>query len=528
MKFLRSVKSLLLLTSLTFFHTTGSASTSLTVSGHAGAVGQYLSGIPPLSTSYTGFQVPVGLIFQVNPVDSFSLFLELDYAYTNYPVPQILLGQTSDTTQVNADGNAIPMPFANSINWGGTSQLPFGQKIDSIQVVQAYFAFQTPFGLFRAGRMPRNWGLGIWYDSHWSAEGSGISTTDALAFTTDFGLYSATFYYEKFGQSIGGIFNTGSATQYTIEGRLKTSPIDLASSGVSRDIGIIYSYFTHQQSDTSLNTIDLYGKFYFPRFFAGGELLFPTGKTKNPNYQTLGGAPKCAFPDSVNNTCSSQNISSLGALLKLRTRFDAPTQNSTLYAIEKSHELLGTRDRQNSHTGELWVGYASGGKNQFSSPQQINPGSNKITGIRLNPNIMPSLMMFTNTLPLIDGMPTASITNSTFVRLDYTYESNKFGSFTPAVVWGMINATNGNFNASNPTCTGSPTLDYSSAINNFCVGGSRNLGTEFNLTYKYTTQHLITAQLDVGYWLVGNAWQKFDKKLAYNTIGVRGVLSTQF
>ena len=528
MKLIKSVKWMLLAACTTCFSSTSTASTSLSLGGHAGAVAQYLNGLPPLSTSYTGFQVPIGLIFQVNPVDSFSLFLELDYAYTNYPVPQILLGETKETTQHNADGNAIPMPFANTINWGGAPQLPFGQKIDTVELIQAYIAYQTPFGLFRAGRMPRDWGLGLWYDSNWKAEGSGISTTDALAFTTDFGLYSATFYYERYGQSIGGIFNTNSATQYTIEGRLKTSPIDLASTGVSRDIGIVYSYFTHQNTDTNLNTIDIYGKFYFPRFFAGAEVLFPTGRTKNPNYQTLGGAPKCAFPVSDNETCASQPLSSLGAMLKLRARFDEPTKNSTLYAVEKSRKLLGTRDRQNSQTGSVWVGYASGSSNQFNSPEQTNPGRNKIRAIRLNPNILPSLMMFTNTLPLINGMPTASITNSTFVRVDYTYESNRFGSFTPIIVWGMINSTNKNFSDSNPVCQADPTLNYSNAINNFCIGNSRNLGTEFNLTYKYTTKHMITAQFDAGYWLVGNAWRKLGQKLPYNTFGVRGILSTEF
>jgi len=520
-----SIRNLLLAVCFTCVHSISSANASLTVGGHAGAVAQYLNGLPPLSEAYTAAQVPVGLILQANPADSFSLFLELDYAYSQYPIPAILLGQTSSTTQDNNDGNAIPMPFSNTVNPAGT-QLPFGQKVDIIQLVQAYFAYDTPFGLFRAGRMPRNWGLGLWYDSNWTAQGSGISTSDALAFTTDFGLYDVSVYFERYGQSVGGLFNTGSATAYTIEGRLKTNPIDLPSSGVSRNIGVIYSYFMHTQSETYLNLLDVYGKFYFPRVFVGGEILFPSGKTKNPNYQTLGGAPSCTGPISNNQSCSSQTVASLGALLKLKMRFDQPTESSTLYAVEHSRRLLGTRERQDSQTGELWAGYASGGENQFNSPTQTNVASNKINAIRLNPNILPSLLMFTNTLPLINGMPTASITNTTFVRLGYNYESNRFGSFSPILVWGMINSMNPHYNTA--ACTTSSTLSYSSSINNFCVGGSRNLGTEFNFTYAYTTQHLITAQIDLGYWLVGSAWKKQGQDLPYNTFGVRGIVSTEF
>lgn len=502
------------------------ASSSLTVSGHAGTVGQYLHGMPPATQTYGAFQVPVGLILQANPTDDFSAILELDYAYSNYPALTTLLGQTNNNKDEvgNENGNSIPMPLANSVYLG----LPFGQKVDTITLVQAYLAYETPFGLFRAGRMPRDWGLGLWYNGNWTAQGSGISTTDAVAFTTDFGLYDVSVYYEKYGQSVGGVFNEGSATGYTVEGRLKTSAIDAPNSGISRNIGIIYSKFIHQQSDTNMNLLDIYGKFYFPRFFIGAEVLYPSGRTRNANYQTVGGAPLCASPASDNQSCSSQTVSALGALLKMKFRFDAPNKYSTLYAIDKSLTLLGTQERQKSHTGEIWAGYASGGSNQFTPSDQINTASNKITAIRLNPNIMPSLLMFTNTTPLINGMPTASITNSTFLRASYTYQSNVWGSITPSIVWGMINFKNENFNATNPACVSSPGLNYSSAVNNFCVGSTHNLGTEVDLSYAYTTKHLITAQLDLGYWFVGKAWERIEQKLPFSTLGVRAILSTQF
>ena len=86
-------------------------------------------------------------------------------------------------------------------------------------------------------------------------------------------------------------------------------------------------------------------------------------------------------------------------------------------------------------------------------------------------------------------MPGGALTNTTFLRLDYTYENSSFGSVGPAFIWGMINNVNQNYNAQNSLCSNtSPSIDPNSPVNVLCVGGSNNLGYEVDVSYRYTTR----------------------------------------
>ena len=530
---------LVVLLSLGLFCGQAYSSTSLMVSGHAGAVGQYTTSTPPLDSSYFAFRVPIGLTLEASPSDNLNIYLGLDYAYNNYPSASTLLGQTTSTSTQNGPttttntGQATPMPFSNTINAqsGGT---PYGQKTDTPTLTTAYFTYQTPLGLLKAGRMPRNWGLGVWYSDEWTPTGGTISTSDAIALTTDLSLFDLAVYYEKFGESVGGTSTDQAATAYSVEARLKTDPADVPSSGVSREIGIAYSKFDHGQSNTSLNILDVYGKFYISKFFAGVEVLYPTGKTQNPNYQTLGGAPECNVTNSptvssTSQTCSAETFSALAALLRFKLQLNGD-ENSSLVATETSQQLVGTAERQETSVIGLWVGYASGGSNQFYSPTDpaLANGGNNINAIMMNPNIQPSFLMFNNTTPAINGIPTGAITNTTFVRLDYTYETPGFGAMGPVFVWGRLNHTNPNYNANYSTCSAAQTVNSSTSINRLCVGGSSNLGAELDLTYRYTTHDRVNAGLDLGYWFVGDAWKAYGQSSPKGAYGMRIFTGTEF
>lgn len=495
-------------------------------SGHVGIVGQYSFASPPVASSYHAFRVPIGFVLTASPTDNLNAYIGLDYGYNNYPEPPVLLGETTATTTNNAGGTAIPMPFANATS----SNTPFSQKVDNIALTQAYLSYQTPIGLLRGGRMPRNWGLGIWYNDDWTPYGGTGSTSDAIAITTDFNLFDVSLYLEKYGESIGGTSNDGEATGYTVEARLKNDPADPPSSGISRELGVIFTRFTHTQSNTNLNILDGYEKFYFGKFFLGSEVLYVTGNTQNPNYQALGGSPLCNInvPGATqgSQTCVSQSVSSIAALLKFKYQL-LDSDNSSVAATEKSQELLGTSLRQTTTTMGVWLGYASGGSNQFT-PTNALPSSNSITAISMNPNIEPSFLMFNNTLPPVNGMPMGAVTNASFIRADYAYENPDFGSMGPILVWGLLNQTNNNFNSQNPICNGNAALSNSNPTNIICVGGSRNLGVEVDLNYHYTTLDRVTFGVDGGWWFVGNAWQVFNQGSPQNTYGFRASVATVF
>lgn len=502
------------------------ASTSLMVSGHAGVVGQATYGTPPLGTNYSAIRVPIGLIFEARPTDNFSLFLGIDYAYNNYPGPSVYLGQTSSTATSNANGIGSPLPFSNSAN-----NSPYSQQVDHPFITQAYFSYQTAIGLIRAGRMPRNWGLGIWKNTEWTPYSGLASTSDSVALTSDFNAFDVSLYYDKYAEGVGGTSSDADGNAITLEARLKSDPSDVPSSGVGQELGILFSKFSHTKSNTSLNILDVYAKIYLPSFYIGAEVLYPTGSTQSPNYQSLGGASACdSLPDGTTPgslTCVSQKISALAALLKLKYQVDADN-NVSLASTERSQKTLGTEERRVSNVIGLLAGYVSGGNNQFNAPG-TSSSTNDITAISINSNIQPAFLMFNNTLPAVNGMPGGAITNTTFVRLDYTYENPNFGSVGPAFIWGKLNNLNSNYNAQNPLCSNtSPSVNPNSATNTLCVGSDESLGFEFDASYRYTTLDRVTFGLDAGYWYVGQAWEVYNQSLIKSTYGIRASISTQF
>lgn len=502
------------------------AGTSLMVSGHVGAVGQATYGSPPVSSNFSAIRVPIGLVLEARPTDNLSLYLGIDYAYNNYPGPSIYLGQNSTTAKNNSAGTSSPLPFSNATNGS-----PYSQQIDNVYITQAYFSYQTAIGLFTAGRMPRHWGLGIYKNAEWTPFSGLPSTSDMVGLRTDFNAFDVGIFYEKFAEGVGGTSLDAEGNAFTIEARLKSDPADVASSGVGQELGILYTKYSHSKSNTSLNILDVYAKFYISSFYLGSEILYPTGSSQSPNYQALGGTPACSsLPDDItagSRSCVAQNISAFAALLKMKYQI-AAGENTSLASTEKSQSKLGTEERKTSHVIGMLGGHVSGGSNQFNAAGTTN-SSDSISAIMINSNIQPAFLMFNNTLPAVNGMPGGALTNTTFLRLDYTYDNPSFGSVGPAFIWGMINNLNKNYNAQNTLCNNkSPVLDPNSPNNSFCVGGDHNLGFEADISYRYTTQDLVTFGVDAGYWFVGDAWKIYDKSLNQSVYGIRASIAAQF
>jgi hypothetical protein len=498
-------------------------STSLIASGHAAIVGQASFKNPQNSPNYSALRVPISLLIEARPTDAFSLHLQIDYAYNNFPGPSVYLGQTSDRSTENANGRKSLLPFANSIN----DSQPYSQNIDNIFITQAYISYQTAIGLFRAGRLPRDWALGVWQNAQWTPYGTLPSTTDSLVLTSDFNTFDISLYYDKYGEGVGGLSADNGGNAFVVEARLKSDLVDFPSSGVHQEIGVQYTKFNHHVSNTNLNILDVYGKFYLSRLFLGGELLYPSGNTQSPNYQFLGGLPACQAGTSNDaQTCLNQKVSALAALMKMKLQLNQK-EFVSLAATEKSQTLLGTAERLPSHLAGIWIGYTSGGGNQFASPGVLQQDNN-ISAISMNPNIQPSFLMFNNTLPAIRGMPGGSMTNSSFIRLDYSFEHPSFGSIAFILAWATLNNINPYFSDQYDPCKTQTTPDPNNSQNLLCVGGSRNLGAEANISYRYTTLDRASFGLDTGYWFVGKAWQSFNQSKPENNYGVRAFAAMDF
>ena len=142
----------------------------------------------------------------------------------------------------------------------------------------------------------------------------------------------------------------------------------------------------------------------------------------------------------------------------------------------------------------------------------------------MNANIQPSFLMFNNTTPPVNGMPTGSVTNTTFAKLAYTYDLAGFGAMTPSVVWGKLNSTNTTMN----TCTAENTVDATQAPNRLCVGEDSALGLEIDIGYRYKTRDHVDFGIDAGYWIVGDAWSVKGKDRPDNIYGARIFTGTEF
>lgn len=502
------------------------ASSSIVARGHAAAVSEFDFGFPPDKGKLKGIRVPLGLGLEANVGDSFQVFFELDYWYNNAPKKTLPLG-TGSFASLTASPQSLP--FADlSINKTNDPLLPgvqrVGSKSDNLSLMQAYFKYTSPFGIFQAGRMPRNWGLGLWRNARWNPFFGRISTADALSFESKLGVFDLRALFEKSDITQEG--QSGSSCQYTIEAKIIKDPLDSDYSGFKRDVGVAYSYYVHDASKTSLSHIDAYSTIFYNEVFLGLEGLYVWGDTKSPNYFELGGA----YADEGELTGSKQQVNAFAVLLKANYLLDSSILESekSIYSYFEASQKLASYKRPNSQVLGFWGGMSSGSKDQF----KLKKGKGDIKALPMHPNIRPSFLMFNDSLPERPGMPSGRVVNTSFLRLDYSYENSSFGKIQPILVWAMLNQTNpvyGQF------CQGNDygdkclkDIDNNDGRDISGLGKSKNLGVEIDVQYRYTTESLVTLGADVAYWFVGDAWKQSDGKKSNAAYGFRFSIAKEF
>ena len=484
---------------------------SAQVHGHGALVGEYTTNVPPNNATYQGWRVPLSLTLEGRASNNLSLFLDVGYAYNQYPNVAKSLGNGDEVDRNNTApqvGTEVSHPFAVQ---GGR-----GEKPDVPTIGAAYLQYASEVGLFRAGRIPRHWGLGLWRNAEWVPEGGTLSTTDAVSATFDLtSAFSGSLYLEKNseGQATSA---EDDADAFTVEALLADDPADVGSSGVARQIGVAFSTYEHKQSSTSFRVLDLFTKLYVGPFVAEGEIVYPSGKTKSLGYSSLGGkTAQCPTSKNERNlaiTCDSQKFEGLASLIKLRYQLGGtPTgadKSLNIAATEAARLRQPTSLLVDSHTVGMWLGYSKGDRDSFAG---VEKPDETINAVPMHPNIRPSLLMFNVSSPQVAGMPGGAVMNSLFVRGDYTYESPSFGSITPALVWSRLDVTNSKAGAS-PNA----------------VGKAKDLGVEFDLSYSYKTADNVKLSVDSGVWFPGKAWRSDAGGKTQPMYGVRTTASTSF
>jgi hypothetical protein len=488
---------------------------SAQVHGQGGVVGEYHTNMPPKSTTFQGFRMPFGLTFEGRASNSLSLFLDLRFTYNNSPAVADALGNRGGAQQGFPDAETEdkargrqPQPFNLENGRGENISLP--------TVGFAFIQYASEVGLFKVGRMPRHWGLGLWRNAEWKVEGGTLTTTDSLSATFDLtSAFSGTVSFDKYNE--GSPTSTqDDADAFTVEALLADDPTDVSASGVTRQIGISFSSYEHKFTSTRIRTLDLFAKINAGEFGVEGEVVFPSGDTKSLTYGNMGGSstqcPEQKNPEKYLITCDGQRYEGLASVLKMKWLFagapSGPDGVLSINSVEASRKRLSTALRSSSHLMTFQGGYARGDSDAFDGVQKKD---NTIRTTPFHPNVRPALWMFSTTQQPVNGMPGNTVANTIYTRLDYTYESSGFGTITPALIWARLDQAN----------TKTPVAGVG-------VGRNKNLGYEFDLSYFFTTQDNLKLGVEGGVWFPGAAWAEKGNKRPDAVYGIRTSASTSF
>lgn len=483
------------------FYSAGAVAASALVNGQAALVGEFISSLPPQSNLMEGLRFPFGLTVEGRASSNLGLFLDLRFNPNQARKPAFALGNSGEA------GTEFAQPFGNDNGYAG--------RREGLFVDQAYVVYDTSeAGSFKAGRMPRNWGLGLWLSDEWKPEGGAVSTSDAISYMVDFsrGL-SVTGYWEKFSE---GRLSSRADDADAITGEVLVTDelTDVGSSGMSRRLGLAFSKYDHKLSETELKIFDVFGSFRFGRVGIEGEVNWPTGKTKSLAFSDAGGSQtqcEASNPQKLSISCESQSVEGLNILLRTMFQLSGGVSSadgaSQLSQTEAARRRRATAQVAESQIVTLTGGYSRGDSDAYENAKTQD---DKITGIAMHPNVRPSLLMFSPLSEDVAGMPGAAVRNVVFARAEYSYESPSFGMLTPAVIFARLNSLNKKADASDTK-----------------VGLVNNLGFEVNLNYSYRTLDGLRLSLDGGLWVPGGAFETSGVK-PETVYGARATAATHF
>ena len=481
------------------------------VNGQAALVGEFISNLPPSSAELKGLRVPLGLTIEGRASSNLGVFLDLRFNANQYPNTAFSLGNTEAMdTDAGLSGFEVKHPYTLT---GGR-----GEKRETLKVNQAFVQYDSSeAGRFRAGRIPRHWGLGLWLDDEWKPEGGTRSASDAVSYTVDFpSALSVTGYWEKISE--GSLSSRGDdADALTGEILISDELTDAGSSGLSRKLGLAFSKYDHADSNTELRILDIFGVFAYGRMGLEGEVNWPTGKTKSLAYSSAGGAteaqrcPEISNPNKLYISCDSQSVDGLNILLRARYQLSggiaSADKSAKLSQTEAARVRRPTSQVAESQIISLAGGYSKGDSDAFDN---VTNRDSKITALPMHPNVRPAFLMFNPLSANVAGMPGAIVRNVLFARADYSFESPTFGMLTPAVIFARLDSLNKN---------------TASDVKKF--GAVNNVGFEVDINYSYRTMDGVRLSLDGGLWVPGGAWETAGVK-PETVYGLRATASTYF
>lgn len=474
------------------------------VHGQAGLVGSYWSSLLPDRQTYQGWRAPLGLTLEARPSNSLSLFVDLRIGFNEYPELARSLGNPQDMS--GATFNSPPLATV-----GGR-----GERSDPVIGTLAFAEYASEFGLFRVGRMPKHWGLGIWRndggrgpspEGRWLVEGGTGTVIDAIEYSVDFRdnlLFTAAWEKSWEGDPTS---RSDDGDAWTLELVVSNESPETPSSGLRRSVGIAYSRYA--DPDTKLNTVDLASTMSFDAIELEGEILYVDGTSTSNAYDALGGPASCQNPGTAAADCTEftkRGVDNLALLTRVRYWLSDRAANAT--AAIGQLRTVPTALRPNTQSVGLTLGVVTGDNGAFET-QPSGRTDNDVTGGAMHPNIRPALLMFGAPVAEAPGMPGAIVRNAWFARGDYRFEAPDLGTITPSVIWGRLQQRRGD-----------------GAQEGY--GRYEDLGLEVDATYEYTTRDQLSLGVQAGIWFPGAAWAQTGSERPDVAYGFQVMAGTSF
>ena len=173
----------------------------------------------------------------------------------------------------SANGNNEVPPFFGTPLDSNTSQQTLE---DQLVVSQMYLNWASDWGLFRFGRIPKSWGLGLLYDAGEDSFDDFKTIRDRADFQAMLGSLGLRFGFEKGAESvINGDFDDVDTYELAI---------DYSNAEGSSNVGILYSRNIRSQKVGGLNSshdVSIFAKKAWNKFQLGGEFVSISEEARN-------------------------------------------------------------------------------------------------------------------------------------------------------------------------------------------------------------------------------------------------------
>ena len=428
----------------------------------------------------SGFESNIGSVFGGNTGRDFTRFgapliaRTLNTAqYQNLISPRHLFGSTNNDPDAesistgnfrgsNADFNNMPMDYVDDFYDGEYSQTTVSDGDDNFRFRRVWLEWNTPYGIFKAGRMPRDWGLGIRLNSGSNVWDHFGDTFDSVLFEAAMGNLKAGIFTDKVQE---GDIDVNVDDTDNVAGYLQYTDPEMEFDG-----GLMYTFFKESEANIAVSIINPYFKKQWGDFYIGMEGVFNFGNIgaahlgcdTGEDFHNTGNATSISCVSNGSNFLNHQftdiEVVQIGAALETAFNWD---ENLTLY---------------------FNMGYASG--------QDLeNRGRYEVFAFDRNYDV--ALIMFNHGVGRLD----ADLGFLNWRSVPYSNAVNNAIYLQGGASYDWTDAFNSSVN-----------FVWGDSANEQLAGQSRNYGFELDFIFGYEFSKNLHAGLDFGMLFPGAFW----------------------